>query len=348
MTAVPFSSLAATVRHDPLFQRLEEMAQRLTGVVLLVFVRRGRQIAELYAAGRQAVLPEFCALMRASPAGRRRCETCRRLIALGAVCRGGVDRYSCHGGVSLVAAPAADPGAEEAGTLVVTSCAFATSRPADGWRQVRRYARDLPVDPEALAAAYRRLPRLGGRELALVREIVATAALVLAQRMPGGAATSSERAVAARAPRSNHLPADLGSALQGMCLESAPSGRHRSGVSLIELVRAMVTRNPELPFSVANIARAARLTPNHFSTRFRAESGQTFSSFLAAQRLECAVRLLGDPRLQIAEVAERAGFADPAYFTRRFRRAFGVSPAAWRQSGPPSAAGARKGPDSTT
>jgi AraC-like DNA-binding protein len=338
MTALPRASLAAAVRHDPLFQRLEEMAQRLTGVVLLVFIRRGRRIAELYASGRQAVLPEFCALMRSSPAGRRRCETCRRLIALGAVCRGRVDCYSCHGGVSLVAAPAPTPAAEPAGTLVVTSCAFATARPADGWPQVRRYARGLPVDPAALAAAYRRLPQLGERELTLVREIVATAALILAQRPAQGPGATSESGTTPPTPPPHRLPADLGSMLRGLRTESAPPGRHRGGVGLIELIRAMVARNPELPFSVANIARAARLTPNHLSLRFHAESGETFSSFLAAQRLARAQRLLRDPRLQIAEVAERTGFADASYFTRRFRRAFGVSPAAWRQLGSASTA----------
>ena len=46
-----------------------------------------------------------------------------------------------------------------------------------------------------------------------------------------------------------------------------------------------------------------------------------------------AYRLLANPRHQrrsIAEIADQCGFGDPAYFCRRFRRAYGAPPSALR------------------
>lgn len=55
---------------------------------------------------------------------------------------------------------------------------------------------------------------------------------------------------------------------------------------------------------------------------------------IVSERLECARRMLRAPECagdQIATVAYRAGFCDPAHFARAFRRRFGVTPREWRQ-----------------
>jgi transcriptional regulator GlxA family with amidase domain len=51
-------------------------------------------------------------------------------------------------------------------------------------------------------------------------------------------------------------------------------------------------------------------------------------------RLERAQDLLSDAnlsRLEIAEVADRCGFADPSHFARRFRQRFGQAPLQFRK-----------------
>lgn len=60
------------------------------------------------------------------------------------------------------------------------------------------------------------------------------------------------------------------------------------------------------------------------------DTGEGFSSRVTRRRLEESRRLLTDPRtasLSIAEVALLSGFNDVSTFHRRFRRAFGVTPA---------------------
>ena len=55
---------------------------------------------------------------------------------------------------------------------------------------------------------------------------------------------------------------------------------------------------------------------------------------IVAERLERARQMLRAPEHageQIATIAYRAGFGDPAHFARAFRRRFGASPREWRQ-----------------
>ena len=64
-----------------------------------------------------------------------------------------------------------------------------------------------------------------------------------------------------------------------------------------------------------------------------AGSGTSFVQELNATRLERASDMLSDPRAQglsIAEIAYRCGFLDPGYFTRLFRKRFGITPREWR------------------
>ena len=64
-----------------------------------------------------------------------------------------------------------------------------------------------------------------------------------------------------------------------------------------------------------------------------AARGTSFVQKLTATRLEHAGAMLIDPRaggLQVGEVAFRCGFIDPGYFTRQFRKRFGVTPRQWR------------------
>jgi len=104
-----------------------------------------------------------------------------------------------------------------------------------------------------------------------------------------------------------------------------------SGDALIQLVRAMITRDPGLPFSVANISRAARITPNYLSMLFTKYAGQSFVAFLNERRIDLAKKHLQDLRLSITEVADMSGFSDASYFGRRFRQATGKTPEGWRQ-----------------
>jgi transcriptional regulator GlxA family with amidase domain len=89
--------------------------------------------------------------------------------------------------------------------------------------------------------------------------------------------------------------------------------------------------------SVDDLARKARMSPRTFARRFRAEHGTTPHRWLLHQRLLLARRWLEVGAGSVEEVAEHSGFGSAAALRMHFRRAFAVSPQAYRrQFGPPT------------
>ena len=79
------------------------------------------------------------------------------------------------------------------------------------------------------------------------------------------------------------------------------------------------------------------MNETYVSRLFQKRTGQKFSSYLTACRIQAAQTLLtGQPELSIGEVAERVGFGgDAKYFIEVFRKSVGVTPGKFRagQSG---------------
>ncbi|MCC5806124.1 MAG: helix-turn-helix domain-containing protein [Opitutales bacterium] len=83
---------------------------------------------------------------------------------------------------------------------------------------------------------------------------------------------------------------------------------------------------PSRPFDLEPTARAAGLSVTRFSHLFKEATGTTPQQYSEAARLAHASFLLRESTLRINEVAAQCGFADPLYFSRRFRRRFGHPP----------------------
>lgn len=80
------------------------------------------------------------------------------------------------------------------------------------------------------------------------------------------------------------------------------------------------------------VAEAAFLSPNYLSQLLKKQTGMAFVEWLTARRMERAQHLLSHTTERIFEVANAVGFADEAYFTRRFRQRFGQSPSEYRKA----------------
>lgn len=194
----------------------------------------------------------------------------------------------------------------------------------------------LGVAAAQFKKAYYRLPLVADDKLPIAEAFMDLAATVVGEIEHSFSTTRQIRELAWTTGYEGG-PAAFGQAfdleLLRMCNFSSGCADSKNGFTLTELVKSMVTRNPAMPYTVTSIARAARLTPNHLSMLFHRETGQTFTDFLTEQRLELAKELLKDIRLTVSEVAHRAGFADPAYFSRRFKNKVGISPTEWRRRG---------------
>jgi AraC-like DNA-binding protein len=90
------------------------------------------------------------------------------------------------------------------------------------------------------------------------------------------------------------------------------------------------------PLDVPTLARAALLSPAHFSREFRRAFGETPHRYLLTRRLERAAALLRNTDRSVAEICARVGLSSVGSFTTSFRRAYGVPPAAYRAAHPPA------------
>jgi len=92
------------------------------------------------------------------------------------------------------------------------------------------------------------------------------------------------------------------------------------------------------PLTVADLARAARLSPAHFSREFRAAFGESPHRYLLTRRLERAAALLRTTDWSVARICTAVGLTSIGSFTTSFRRMFGVPPQTYRGLHPDPAA----------
>jgi transcriptional regulator GlxA family with amidase domain len=85
------------------------------------------------------------------------------------------------------------------------------------------------------------------------------------------------------------------------------------------------------PLDLEALARAAHVSPRHFSRSFRRTFGETPYQYLLTRRLERARHLLRTTDLRVLEVCVAVGFTSVGSFTTTFRRHVGVSPTAYRR-----------------
>jgi AraC-like DNA-binding protein len=95
------------------------------------------------------------------------------------------------------------------------------------------------------------------------------------------------------------------------------------------------------PLDVPTLARAAHLSPAHFSREFRRAFGETPHQYLLTRRLERAAALLRTTDRTVADICLTVGLRSIGSFTTSFGRMFGLSPTAYRASYPPAAQRAR-------
>ncbi len=81
------------------------------------------------------------------------------------------------------------------------------------------------------------------------------------------------------------------------------------------------------------LADEVGLSRRHLDRRLQALTGLTASGFIRKLRLERAAQLLKQRANLVSEVAYAVGFQDVKYFSKLFRRTFGVLPSGYATNG---------------
>ena len=97
-------------------------------------------------------------------------------------------------------------------------------------------------------------------------------------------------------------------------------------------LNAVIDQNLEdEDFGVMPLSRAMKYSRSQLHKKVKALTGYSISSYIQIRRLTKAKALLRSPEMNISEAAWAVGFKDPKYFSRLFKREFGLSPSEYAE-----------------
>lgn len=107
---------------------------------------------------------------------------------------------------------------------------------------------------------------------------------------------------------------------------------------LVSQALAAMQQNYAGLYGVEELSAQLGVSKSHLIRVFRAAMGMPPGQYLTAVRIEAAKRLLAHREYPLEVVASLCGFSGANYLCRVFRKATGVSPAAWRAAAAPAPA----------
>lgn len=93
----------------------------------------------------------------------------------------------------------------------------------------------------------------------------------------------------------------------------------------------LIHGRPAENWTLDSLSREVGLSRSAFADRFNVYVGSPPIEYLARWRVQLAAKLL-DEGVDIAEAADKVGYASPAAFNRVFKRFVGTAPGAWRRA----------------
>jgi AraC-like DNA-binding protein len=240
----------------------------------------------------------LCRIIRGTREGARRCEECDRRHHAMAGADGAAHVYTCHAGFIDMAIPIMIQGAHVA--TISSGQVLPEKRSSAAFARLARRLRWLKTPGPRLRAAYNRAPWMPRDQITHVMHLLD----VFARQM-------------------------YGSALR---IHELEAGREHPA---IRTARALIEqRYPDPEFTLGETAKAAGLSPTHFSHLFHKTTGITFTRYVQSRRIEEARRLLGETGRSVTEVCYACGFNSLTHFNRVFRRDHACSPSQFRRRTP--------------
>lgn len=98
----------------------------------------------------------------------------------------------------------------------------------------------------------------------------------------------------------------------------------------VRIAKKYIAENYQSNISMTSMAELVNLSPVYFSVLFKREVGINFLDYLNQYRLEVSKNLLKQVKYNINEVASLSGFQDSKYFSKLFKKTFGITPTNYR------------------
>lgn len=120
---------------------------------------------------------------------------------------------------------------------------------------------------------------------------------------------------------------------EGGGISLAGSFAQERGALLYDM-RRYLEENYNRTLHLDDLAARYYMTKEHLTRLFKREFKSTPYEYLIRCRMERAGELLADPNRSVAEISERLGYSDVNYFSKAFRRYYGISPSQYRGEAP--------------
>ena len=101
---------------------------------------------------------------------------------------------------------------------------------------------------------------------------------------------------------------------------------------VIQKVIDIILEKPNIKITVASLSQAINVSESFLSKKFRKETGLSVNEYLSQMVFYNAQIELATSDKSIDEIAEKYGFCDRFYFSRRFKKVFFTTPAHYRKS----------------
>lgn len=103
--------------------------------------------------------------------------------------------------------------------------------------------------------------------------------------------------------------------------------KNKSRISeIIEYTKGYIIENLEDNISLNIIAEKVGLTPHYLSKVFKEEAGINFIEFITNAKMKKASELILSSDLSIEEISQKLGYGSSAYFIKKFKESYGVTP----------------------
>lgn len=100
--------------------------------------------------------------------------------------------------------------------------------------------------------------------------------------------------------------------------------------TVAEQAKKYIRENISRKFVIGDICDKLKCSKSTLLTTFKKQYGITVNSYVTEERLNMAVRLLGNSDMTISEIASETGFSDQSYFSKVFSARYGITPSEYR------------------
>ena len=114
-------------------------------------------------------------------------------------------------------------------------------------------------------------------------------------------------------------------------------GTEKEFSPVVELVRAEITKGvSDCTFSIQDSLKKLPLNYDYIRKLFKKETGATPAEYLLKERMALAEQLILSgisnkfSEYTISQIAEACGYSEPLYFSRVFKKYFGISPSEYK------------------